>query len=138
MEFLNTLTTGTAGTKEGQTQIFYHQGYTVTCETWVTPYLGINRLLNHCNKQKQWRMAKYCQQSCFDLGLGYEGDDCTVGWFNGECDNRRSRVMERLGHACATWDGVNEERCTSDRWVYNKFCQKKCFDLGFGYDGDNC
>jgi len=134
MEFLN----GLASSELKQGTTYYPQSYTVTCETWVTPYWGTNRLLSHCNTRKQWRMAKYCQKSCFDLGLGYEGDDCTVGWFNGECSNRRSPFMEKRGVECATWDGVGEESCNSDHWANKKFCQKKCFELGFGYDGDNC
>merc|ERR1712032_721499 len=27
-----------------------------------------------------WKPAKICQQTCYDLGLGYDGDDCSGGW----------------------------------------------------------
>jgi len=28
----------------------------------------------------QWITDKLCQQSCFDVGHGYPGDDCSAGW----------------------------------------------------------
>jgi len=32
-----------------------------------------------CSKNKQWRKKKYCQLSCFNIGLGYTGDVCCNG-----------------------------------------------------------
>jgi len=40
------------------------------CETW-------NRLDQNCNLKSGWRQNKFCQQACFDIGLGYDGDDCS-------------------------------------------------------------
>ena len=41
------------------------------CETWPSLY---SRPL--CNARNGWRRRKWCQQSCFDYGLGYNGDNC--------------------------------------------------------------
>ena len=43
-----------------------------TCETWE--YMIDAR----CNKKSRWRNNKYCQQTCFDGGVGYDGDICCV------------------------------------------------------------
>jgi len=40
------------------------------CETW-------SRLDKNCNLKPYWRDKKFCQQACFDIGLGYDGDDCS-------------------------------------------------------------
>jgi hypothetical protein len=29
-----------------------------------------------CNQRLHWRSKKFCQKSCYDLGLGYDGDVC--------------------------------------------------------------
>jgi len=39
------------------------------CESW-------NGLTSKCNTKAGWRNNKFCQQSCFDLGMGYDGDSC--------------------------------------------------------------
>merc|ERR1740133_395986 len=41
-----------------------------TCATW-------DKLTSNCNTNVFWRDNKYCQQSCFDLKLGYKDDDCS-------------------------------------------------------------
>ncbi|CAK0794593.1 unnamed protein product [Prorocentrum cordatum] len=33
-----------------------------------------------CKYDNDWVASKYCQQSCFDAGNGYDGDDCSGGW----------------------------------------------------------
>lgn len=33
-------------------------------------------LANKCNKDATWTSAKTCQQSCYDAGAGYSGDNC--------------------------------------------------------------
>ncbi|CAE7367529.1 unnamed protein product, partial [Symbiodinium sp. CCMP2456] len=31
---------------------------------------------------KEWIEDGYCQHTCFEVGLGYDGDDCSPGWAN--------------------------------------------------------
>merc|ERR1711904_325869 len=31
---------------------------------------------NKCNRNNNWKKRKFCQQSCYDAGLGYDGDVC--------------------------------------------------------------
>ena len=33
---------------------------------------------NKCRHKDRWVTNKYCQQSCFDNGAGYDGDDCST------------------------------------------------------------
>jgi len=33
---------------------------------------------NKCRHMDSWTTNKYCQQSCFDNGAGYDGDDCSI------------------------------------------------------------
>ncbi|CAE7202317.1 unnamed protein product [Symbiodinium natans] len=33
-----------------------------------------------CRNNVDWTAEKLCQQECFDLGYGYDGDDCSQGW----------------------------------------------------------
>ncbi|CAK9106685.1 unnamed protein product [Durusdinium trenchii] len=33
-----------------------------------------------CNQDPVWVEDQSCQQSCFDIGLPYSGDDCSLGW----------------------------------------------------------
>eukprot|EP00928_Gymnodinium_smaydae_P003202 TRINITY_DN1113_c0_g1_i8.p1 TRINITY_DN1113_c0_g1~~TRINITY_DN1113_c0_g1_i8.p1 ORF type:complete len:1938 (+),score=261.64 TRINITY_DN1113_c0_g1_i8:71-5815(+) len=35
----------------------------------------------YCRKgDREWTKNKWCQTFCFELGLGYDGDDCSKGW----------------------------------------------------------
>jgi cullin-associated NEDD8-dissociated protein 1 len=34
------------------------------------------------SRNANWGDNKYCRQSCYDQGYGYEGDDCSNGWVN--------------------------------------------------------
>merc|ERR1712232_1023872 len=43
------------------------------CKHWSWPVVNCNA----CNKNAAWTNGKYCQQSCFDNGCGYDGDDCS-------------------------------------------------------------
>lgn len=65
-------TTTTATTTCSDTPNTYMTNNGKTCATWTW---GIN---NNCNKKDTWIAAKYCQQSCFTAGHGYEGDSCSA------------------------------------------------------------
>ena len=41
-------------------------------------YLGVAP----CDQDKEWIEDGYCQHTCFEVGLGYDGDDCSPGWAN--------------------------------------------------------
>lgn len=55
-----------------------------TCED--RPWLS-NKVYKACTRNlpcawgdQNWTSQKYCQQSCYDSGRGYDGDDCSGGW----------------------------------------------------------
>lgn len=48
------------------------------------------------NGNANWLAQKYCQQVCYDIGLGYDGDDCP-------CTNTPSPGMIDDGETCATY-----------------------------------
>jgi len=55
-----------------------------------------------------------------------------------DCADKPSVYMQKNNRVCAEWDGLTEEMCESTYWVKEKFCQQSCFDIGSGYEGDNC
>jgi len=42
----------------------------------------LNKLHKKCNKNPNWRQNKFCQLSCYDAGVGYDGDVCCNGATN--------------------------------------------------------
>lgn len=55
------------------------------CDDNETPWMIRNekdctssryQLKKRCNKTRKWIKNKYCQQSCFEIGQGYDGDIC--------------------------------------------------------------
>lgn len=69
----------------------------------------------------------------------YDGADCVV------CSNTRSPWMIENGYDCETWSLLHL-RCDQYANPFiaywseeeNKFCQKSCYELGLGYEGDDC
>ncbi|CAK0869087.1 unnamed protein product [Prorocentrum cordatum] len=56
------------------------------------------KLVNLCNKGTSgWLTNKYCQQSCFDQRVGYDGDDCSAGWASLEDAGYLCVVTEKPG-----------------------------------------
>jgi len=102
-----------------------------TCEEQKPSYIG-----QQCQKDS-WKKNKYCQQSCYDAGHGYEGDFCTLT--TPHCSNAAAPWMVKKGRTCeqskASFLGV---QCKKDSWKKNKYCQQSCFDAGYGYEGDAC
>jgi len=39
-----------------------------------------DKVERECTKDSVWVEDQYCAQTCFNLGLGYEEDDCSPGW----------------------------------------------------------
>eukprot|EP00542_Grammatophora_oceanica_P016617 CAMPEP_0194030758 /NCGR_PEP_ID=MMETSP0009_2-20130614/4111_1 /TAXON_ID=210454 /ORGANISM="Grammatophora oceanica, Strain CCMP 410" /LENGTH=332 /DNA_ID=CAMNT_0038670757 /DNA_START=160 /DNA_END=1155 /DNA_ORIENTATION=- len=106
----------------------------ITCEN-APPYL----LNNNCNKRLYWVEYKFCQQSCFDWGAGYDGVNCCPGCST--CDNRPTEWMEDVaGYTCDNaprW--LLRNNCNNRGWWrQNRYCAKACYEFGSGYDGMEC
>eukprot|EP00547_Thalassionema_nitzschioides_P001183 CAMPEP_0194213852 /NCGR_PEP_ID=MMETSP0156-20130528/14717_1 /TAXON_ID=33649 /ORGANISM="Thalassionema nitzschioides, Strain L26-B" /LENGTH=172 /DNA_ID=CAMNT_0038941981 /DNA_START=231 /DNA_END=749 /DNA_ORIENTATION=- len=37
---------------------------------------SLSTLTRNCNQHNQWIANKYCQNSCYSIGLGYDDDEC--------------------------------------------------------------
>jgi len=96
------------------------------CESW--------HFLEHMCVKSSWKTAKFCQHSCHALGLGYEDEDCPM---DSSCSNRPSRHMVEKQVTCESWPHL-KYMCSKSHWVTKKFCQRSCFKIGLGYDGDVC
>eukprot|EP00928_Gymnodinium_smaydae_P027006 TRINITY_DN2102_c0_g1_i1.p1 TRINITY_DN2102_c0_g1~~TRINITY_DN2102_c0_g1_i1.p1 ORF type:complete len:1927 (+),score=287.17 TRINITY_DN2102_c0_g1_i1:97-5877(+) len=58
--------------------------------SWQEPYCRLGG--------EQWTKNKWCRQMCFDLGLGYDGDDCSQGLPElGDYEGMICFVDERVG-----------------------------------------
>lgn len=99
-----------------------------SCKSW-------GNLVNRCNKSEHWRANRYCQQSCRALGLGYEDDNCPQMY---TCSNSPSSHMVKKGRSCESWPHLRNMCNLNKRWRSRRFCQKACYDLGLGYNGDDC
>merc|ERR1711959_683470 len=101
-----------------------------------------NTIKRKCNSSRGWRRNKYCQQSCFDAGKGYQGDTCAATEIPTEaptCMDTPTPWMARRGKSCADVPNTIKRKCNANRaWRRKKYCQQSCFDAGKGYDGDDC
>jgi len=109
-------------------------------------------LADKCTKKDSWISSKLCQLSCYDVGLGYEGDVCCNGNISSptkapsssapsssciHCSNVASSYMIKNGKDCTAVNLAN--KCTKKySWISSKFCQLSCYDSGLGYEGDVC
>jgi len=101
------------------------------CATWLW---GIK---NKCNKIAGWITNKWCQQSCYDGGYGYEDDSC--GEDAQACTDEPSHYMIANNKECATWSWGIKNKCNKIAgWITNKWCQQSCYDGGYGYEDDSC
>mmetsp|Transcript_24396 Transcript_24396/g.36189 ORF Transcript_24396/g.36189 Transcript_24396/m.36189 type:complete len:1032 (+) Transcript_24396:103-3198(+) len=48
----------------------------VDCDNPISPNTGLSMLETHCSFSEFWRENKWCQQSCYNAGYGYEADNC--------------------------------------------------------------
>jgi len=57
-----------------------------------------NWLKNRCrNGGSAWTELKACQQTCYDNGVGYTGDDCSAGWAALDYDGFICSLEEAVG-----------------------------------------
>jgi len=96
------------------------------CDSW--------HFLEHMCVKSSWKTEKFCQHSCHALGLGYEDEDCPM---DSSCSNRPSKHMVEKQVTCESWPHL-KYMCSKSHWVTKKFCQRSCFKIGLGYDGDVC
>jgi len=54
------------------------------------------------------------------------------------CADKPSPYMQKNNRVCAEWGGLTEALCEGTYWAEKKFCQQSCFDIGSGYQGDDC
>ena len=105
----------------------------LTCAGWS---YGIKK---ECNKNADWNVSKYCQQSCYAAGFGYEGDSCVPATCTTTCTDEASSYMEKNGLTCADWGWGIETYCNKDEWwSQSMYCQASCDAAGFGYPGVVC
>jgi endo-1,4-beta-xylanase len=91
-----------------------------------------------CNKHSWWIEKKICQQTCFDLGLGYAGDTCCC-----PCSDKPSDEMMKDANA---WSKGGSGKCSDMKdwhktnfcnkkqdWIDNEACMATCFESGSGY-----
>jgi cullin-associated NEDD8-dissociated protein 1 len=67
-------------------------------ESWPEMYT------TKCNQNPNWQTSKYCQYSCWQHGVGYDGDNCSAGLYHEEriCGYPQERVrFARAKDACA-------------------------------------
>jgi len=123
-------------------------------------------LTKKCNKNASWIKKGYCQLSCYNEGLGYDGDVCCTDdststptktpafdpTFNPTkapvsesptlpacivCDDEPSNGMKKKGKSC-TDINLNTKCNKSTTWIKKGYCQLSCYNEGLGYDGDVC
>ena len=63
------------------------ESFTTSCTDTPTSWMVNNgkscsedvNYSNKCKNTASWVTNKFCQQSCYDNGAGYDGDDCSSG-----------------------------------------------------------
>jgi hypothetical protein len=82
-----------------------NKGY--TCEAGYTSTM----IEEKCRSDDDWVSNEYCQLSCWENGVGYDGDDCSAGSFTGEraCGYFQEKV--RFSTASATCESRGMHVC---------------------------
>jgi len=101
-----------------------------------------------CRNSLSWSKKNYCQLSCYNAGLGYDGDQCCTSTSPTLsptqesscefCSNDAPFWLIWKGKDCTTSSDVYTECSNSWYWSINNYCQESCYKAGLGYDGDNC
>jgi hypothetical protein len=116
---------------------------------------GFGQLSARCSLSNGWRNNQYCQQSCWDLGLGYDGIECCpasptslptnvptqspiVSTCNTQCTDIGNNYMNNNNIACSGFGQLSARCSLNNNWRNGQFCQQSCWDLGLGYDGIEC
>ena len=128
-------------------------GNSLSCKKAMENVFWRNGRCNNTNSTHygHWKREKICRKSCYDANVGYDGDVCCNSTNISSCvscDDKATPWMDEHGLTCQEtilntpfWQ---KYRCGNsggfyyNYWASAKFCQKSCFDVGVGYDGDNC
>jgi len=125
---------------------------------------SISILKNNCNNNVYWTNNKCCQLSCYNEGIGYNGDECCLSNDESPSNNPTTapQMPTQLPNTFTTLDTFPasctictdnpidwldvcegyiflETKCNrNENWVANKYCQQSCYNIGLGYLGDEC
>merc|ERR1712048_57191 len=55
-----------------------------------------------------------------------------------QCTNEAAPAMAAQGRQCETFNNIATFCNRNVYWRRNKFCQKSCWEHGYGYEGDDC
>jgi len=129
------------------------------CSNDSTPWMKNNevecytyeKLNKKCKNNGSWTNNNYCQLSCFENGVGYEGDNCCVSPPTNpptnppvsptdctECTNATTPWMRRNDINCDTFQSLNQKCKNNANWRNKKYCELSCYNSGNGYVGDIC
>merc|ERR1719145_342042 len=97
-----------------------------------------------CRNSLSWSKKNYCQLSCYNAGLGYDGDQCCTSTSPTLsptqesscefCSNDAPFWLIWKGKDCTTSSDVYTECSNSWYWSINNYCQESCYKAGLGYD----
>ena len=94
----------------------------VECSDNETPWMENNGrdcassdwlLSRKCNQNNFWTKKSFCQKSCYDKGLGYEGVICC----SGESESSGSAFCWKFGSSCS-----DSSQCCSGECMGNRRC----------------
>merc|ERR1712060_1027407 len=102
---------------------------------------------NKCNKNASWITKGYCQLSCYNQGLGYEGDVCCLSDSTSSptkapasqppslpactiCDDNPTKKMNNKGQSCTDYININKKCNKSASWITEGYCQLSCYNQG--------
>jgi len=94
----------------------------VECSDNETPWMENNGrdcassdwlLSRKCNQNNFWTKKSFCQKSCYDKGLGYEGVTCC----SGESESSGSAFCWKFGSSCS-----DSSQCCSGECMGNRRC----------------
>jgi len=124
-----------------------------TCQDWAMTDARC------ASKSKYWTDNKFCRFTCADLAMPYDNDVCcdiqeddeipvvipppspspTASPTCTECTNMETLGMRNNGLDCTDLNyAFGRCRDKTSYWVDNKWCQRTCYKLNQGYDGDEC
>jgi hypothetical protein len=99
-------------------------------------------LLKYCKDHPHWTANKYCQLSCYQIGIGYDGDKCCGAPEpppSPICDTCTDKKPEKQEADCNKAKHAAGTTCkNNEHWTKKNYCQKSCYDAGFGYGTDVC
>jgi len=126
----------------GNTRTPYMVTNGFTCDSEDSEWMIANRCQNDAPNFQWWVSNKYCRQTCFEAGRGYEDTNvlCCPRVSCTKCTNEATATMIGDGETCKNPNPNRlENNCKSNTfWTSTGKCQQSCFDAGWGYEGIFC